>query len=127
MTNLTPDILRKAVGYADGWEWHQKGNGFAYYFDHDTDEKDLRYNFISFYVGDPELIGELRFGLAALASQLISQVDAMPEYFVNVYPDRTVIEKASIDYEPVRRAIGPKRDENSIIACVGFFEEQGHE
>ena len=94
------NYIKKAVELADGWEWHSKGNGFAYYFDHATDEKDMRYNFISFYVGDDELKGELQFGLDALAAQLLRQVQQIakerkqPWLWANII---TAIRKQGLD------------------------------
>jgi len=101
MTKLTPEILKEAVGYAEGWEFRTL-EGYR----GTSGSKDI---------------------LAALASQLISQVDAMA-------PDATFssdFSKCALIYSESRdddwhagdckNPSATNRDENSIIACVEFF------
>ena len=63
--------------------------------------------------------------IAALASQLKSQVDAIEDYSVEEFHDRSaVVRHMSVSGEYVEvetEKFGPNRDENSIIACTEFL------
>ena len=96
---MNDDILREAVRLADGWV-----------VEHDK----ITRGYVQSPLSDPS-----RMMLAGLASQLISQVDAMGYVGVTSGPNETGV------YDPngddMGYATGPNRDENSIIACVEFL------
>ena len=98
------DILREAVELADGWV-----------VEHDK----ITRGYVQSPLSDPS-----RMMLAGLASQLISQVDAMEGYefesddcgWASIWecPPHSVLSRIVV-------SDGPNRDENSIIACVEFL------
>ena len=108
---LTPEQIREAVELADGFD-EMAG---AYW--HDSIPCDAN---------KPP-----RWFIAALASQLISQVDAMEEIELLVRRDVTQIleEPKSLHRLPDLLAYqgGSTRDENSILACTEFLREKGNE
>lgn len=110
------EYIRKAVELADGFK--QRSEGFIREFD------DSGANFINFYLEWPELEDELRFGLDALAAQLVRQVDALgPNYAMQLARDVVCVDI----YEPEGPRLlahaqscidGPNRTMNTIRAIV---------
>ena len=94
------EIIRKAVGYADGWRLNKTGqvtsNGG--YFGH---------------IEDQEI-------LDALATQLRRQINAMEDCEVVVDKRHVTAYKIAT---PIQ-AFGPDETENSLRACVEFYEDK---
>jgi len=105
MNALTSELLREAVGYADGWWFCQDGR--------------LTNGHITWKRIEDEPLKP--YAIAALASQLISQVDATDKYDVVTFQIATRI---FCEGQFMLERAGNNRDENSIIACVEFFRGQ---
>ena len=102
---MDENILREAVKLAEGWRINNAGNIDAP------------------CVASCSIKHALKPVLAALASQLISQVDAMDAYHVQSFPGFTAVKYGHpvAPGDDMSAAYGPNRDENSIIACVEFL------
>ena len=102
MTNLTPEQIRDGIDCADGFDLTENHLTLpsGYYFTVNSAD-DFR-----------------PWMLAALASQLISQLENAG-YRVTVYGAYVSIEGSGRDCDYKGRA--HKRDENSILACTELF------
>lgn len=69
MSNDTQALIRRCVGYAEGF--NETKEGFTRDFD------DSEYNFMHFYLDSPEYAAELQFGLDALAAELVRLIQGM--------------------------------------------------
>ncbi len=107
---MTPEQIREAVELAvelaEGWTWEDDNEiwteGLRCYFDPTKPAKVI---------------------VAALASQLISQVDAMDNIHVSTLPRASEVWENIVvsDHDGARCLAhheGPNRDENSILACT---------
>ena len=76
MTN--EEYIRKAVELADGWEWKQSkyGTTFSRHFG-EPGSLEYEHDFVAFWLSSPDCEDDVRFGLDALAAQLVRQVDAI--------------------------------------------------
>ena len=114
---MDENILREAVELAEGWKF--KAHDPMYVPLHSLWAKALIY---APGLGRSWHKSPRREVIAALASQLISQIDSMNEY--EVWPQKqrtTVIKWHDLKSHAVECHNGPNRDENSIIACVSFL------
>ena len=110
---MNSELLREAVGYADGWDWIDTKGKWAIW----APWNDAAYASVGEHI-------ESQWVLDALAAQLVRQVDAMEDYWFD--SDLYGTAKVWGGVEPgqkmrVAKANGPNRDENSIIACTEFF------
>ena len=114
--------IREGVELAPGWEWTESKHGttFSRHFG-EPGSLEYKHDFISFWISDPECDEDVRFGLAALAADLRDTVNATGAYYVNCYPNLTVVERRSIDYQSASRHKGDNCDMNTIHAVVKFY------
>jgi len=112
---MNSKLLREAVGYADGWQTTRLGNQRIKVFAPHGEGGESPLTDIG-YIDQQHV-------LAALASQLISQIDAMDDYWVCVGDDRVIIQHETEDFVVglIQKERPYNRDENSIQACVEFF------
>ena len=116
---LTPEQIKEAVELADGFAIGDDGKGFGLTIEK-LDGTEWTWCFGSLDSPPPFLI-------AALASQLISQVDAMePKVYTSVCRGWTAIRDTDNKQDLVAK-YGPNRDENSILACTEFLRELARE
>ena len=108
MTNLTPEQIREAVELADGFTITDRAGGNR-----------VDAVCVNGFPNKPfAKFCENRVFIAALASQLISQLENAG-YRVTVYGAYVSIEGSGRDCDYKGRA--HKRDENSILACTELF------
>ena len=112
MTNLTPEQIRDGVELADGWSAVEDRIGGSL-------------NQTAHFVRPPFHVGKVlpqcndcdEYILAALASQLISQVDAMDGVTFTSYENCAVV----LDEGVWKQYDGPNREDNNILACTEFL------
>ena len=110
MTTLTPEQIRDGIDCADGFDLTEN-----HYTQHLTLPSGHYFTVNSADDFRPWM-------LAALASQLISQVEDDEIHTVTEYVDHTVVEKWEGGISQiVAYAEGIRRDENSILACTELF------
>ena len=116
---LTPEQIREEVELA-GWPWDNNtltGRSF-FALPNSQREDDIG-------VSERWVEHDNPVGLAALASQLISQVDALePELSITATAKYIHL---SGPQGHILTIDGPNRDENSILACCEFLRDKGDE
>ncbi len=104
------EVIKAAVGYADGWEL-----------------KENRIYFIDLFHGDMgvPLSNCPKWMLAALAAQLVEQIDAMPinAYVIAYWMQTTILVDGKIKYETKPRE-NQGRTMNTLRACVDFYSQE---
>ena len=105
---IDQDLIRRAVELADGWCVVDDHDGYWLMF-RDGDGWHSR-----------SASRWWQLGLDALAAQLVRQVDAAGYDFESDYDGWATVSHPS--GEPITHSIGPDRTENTIRACMEFFD-----
>lgn len=107
------DIISKAVELADGWEWSERDNDrcFSRHFG-EPGSLEYKHDFVAFHFDCKE---DVKFGLDALAAQLVRQVDAIADFRVDSFFDYVEVAQRG---RSLGRCGGPDRTMNTLRAIV---------